>query len=235
MRTQPIPRVTAFSLRVGARFAREGDPTHCAKCGKELDPGGHHAFHCAKNNAGQFSTTGGATIRHNYVRDALFNAARGVPATLQLEAHMIQYFGQLDVPNPMDRRADIAFAHKKDPSRRHVVDVTVVNPYTAAINNPVPGIAADVAAKKKVALYTTEFVIDPAQVRPFALETYGACHGAAADLIRELAHAEAEHARNPKQYSVSVHRMHAATSVALQRGNAEMLGRYAAACLRRQT
>jgi hypothetical protein len=209
--------------------------SYCFKCGKELDPGGHHAFHCAKNNAGQFSTVGGRTIRHNLVRDAVVTLARGVPVVVQLEPHMHNYFDRRPVPDPVDRRADAAIADPKDPSKRNMADITVVNPNPAAINNPMPGGAADAAAKAKVALYTTEFVIDSAQVRPFALETYGACHSAASDLIRELAQATAVHAGTPKQYPVIVQRMHAATSVALQRGNAEMLRRYAAACLRRQT
>ena len=115
----------------------------------------------------------------------------------------------------------------------YMVDLTVVNPKQPANNDIVPGGAAKEAATKKLKLYRSEFDIPADQVVPFALETFGRYDAAAEQFVQAIAKQTSAGAPSGAAYATSVQRMYERLSVALQRGNINMMARFEAACLGR--
>jgi hypothetical protein len=188
-----------------------GNCPHCK--GKPIEPTGLHALHCGENGKGGLKGHRGR--HHKAVLHALRRALDHVAAQRNLvdmarmdgesagKEPLAESFWRRNpgakvrrtregaVKPPAEQRADLMFHHhSRDPARSTVIDLVLsfANPLSGTDKRSasVDGHAADVAHKRKLALYNDLFVIPPGQFMPFSIELGGRMHTGARDVLAKF-------------------------------------------------
>ena len=178
LRLSPDEYRIACYLRYGWKmFDEHNYDKHCIDCGKDVDDLGIHCLHC-----GQF---GGWTMRHNAIRDCLFQWPQKAQLSVEKEKNGLLEDGK--------KPADI-YIHSYLDRTDYALDVTVTSPYKFDIIRDAAHetlAAASQASINKYKKYEKDVINKSWQFQPLCFEASGGFDKPSRLLINAIATAVA--------------------------------------------
>ena len=197
----------AVELRLGI-LRSEGRRCAFDGCGATLDACGAHSASC--------KSSGLAKVRHDHIKETLGNSMRSAGMMVSYEP------GNLITTNGRLKPADVSVSGLSSDRVFSNVDVTVVNPACSTYlqDGQIARLVANNADTKKRNKYARQ-----ARVVPFAMEVYGTFSRSAKWVCRKVVENYTSVHPDIDRFSEKVQSTYVlqVISVALQRGNAQMI------------